>query len=501
MFVQQGTGASASRAAGAHAHATALQEHDLPRSLVRAAGLVWSVLFILVGVGAELQLYADGSVFSYGVAAESAWEAHWHNISGRLFVYLFAHVPAEAYVALTRDAAGGVALYGLLFFSAPLLGLVATWLADRTRQRSLYTLACLSTACLCPLVFGFPTEMWIAHSLFWPTLALAQCAARGAPGAILLTAAMVALVHTHEGAVVLAGAIVGAMLLNGPWCHQLFRAAAALLVAIVIWASIKLTLRPDAYFAAVLARAAWSFIDITALATPIVGLTTAAVATSIVAGMALRNKQAWGSALAVPLILAVGFVVYWLWLDHALHGEERYALRTALLLVTPVLGFVSILRVVHHDASSAPLVTAVSRLASRIARRVPPMAAAGALGLVMLVHGVETAKFVAAWKAYKTAVVELATRPTADPWLGDARFVSSQRVPVAVNRLSWHSTTQYLSVLLAPEMRPRRLVVHPDAGYHWMSCKTAIGHVDRDGALPLQSRNLVRVHACLHRRY
>jgi hypothetical protein len=502
MFAEQGTRAPrVSRAERAHARTVALQERDLLRALIRVSGVVSSILFVLIGLGAELQLYADGALFSYGVAAESGWELHWHNISGRLFVYLLAHLPAEAYVALTRDAAGGVALYGLLFFSTPLLGLTATWLADRTRQRRLFTAACLSTACLCPLVFGFPTEMWIAHSLFWPTLALAQCARRGIPAALLTTLAMVALVHTHEGAVVLAGAIVGAMMLNGPWSHQLYRAAAAMLLAIVIWASIKLTWRPDAYFATVLARAALSFLDLTALATPIVGLLSTAVVASLVAGVILRNNPIAGSALAVPLILAAGLIAYWLWLDHSLHGEERYPLRTVLLLVTPVLGCAAILRVVHHDPSAPGLAIALSRLASRLGRKVPPTAAAGALGLVMLVHGVETAKLVLAWESYKTAVAELATRPIADPWLGDARFVSSQRIPAAVNRLSWHSTTQYLSVLLAPEMRPRRLVVHPDAGYHWMSCPTAIRHEERDRAVPLQSRELLRRHACQHRRY
>src|SRR5476651_1234734 len=105
------------------------------RALAIAAGICSAILFVVIGLGYELQLYGDGSLFSYAVAAQDAWAFHWHNISGRLFVFLFCSVPAEAYVALTRDAHGGVILYGCLYFAAPLLGLAATWAADRSRGR------------------------------------------------------------------------------------------------------------------------------------------------------------------------------------------------------------------------------------------------------------------------------------------------------------------------------------------------------------------------------
>jgi hypothetical protein len=74
------------------------------RGLVIAAGLCWSVLFVVLGLLYRLQFYADGSIFSYAVAVEDAWAFHWHNISGRLFVYLFCHVPAEIYVDSRADS-------------------------------------------------------------------------------------------------------------------------------------------------------------------------------------------------------------------------------------------------------------------------------------------------------------------------------------------------------------------------------------------------------------
>ena len=168
---------------GAEQAAVASRSAAMPlRALAVAIGIAWSVAFVLVGLRYDLQMYGDGSIFAYAVAAQDAWTFHWHNISGRVFVYLLAHLPAETYVGLTGDARGGIGLHGLLFFSAPLAGLALTYAADRSKSRLIFVYACLSTACLCPFVFGFPTEMWVAHAVFWPTLAISHYARDGRAG-------------------------------------------------------------------------------------------------------------------------------------------------------------------------------------------------------------------------------------------------------------------------------------------------------------------------------
>src|SRR5690242_7953010 len=187
----------------------------LLRRLAVALGLGWSALFVLIGLAFRLQLYGDGSIFSYSIAVQAGWGYHFHNIADRMFVYAFSHLPAEAYVALTRDARGGIFLYGLLFFAAPFVGLLATFAADRSPNRTIFRFACLSTACLCPLVFGFPTEMWVAHSAFWPALALAHYAGRGTGGTLAFFAAMLALALSHEGGLVFAGVIAATVGLRG----------------------------------------------------------------------------------------------------------------------------------------------------------------------------------------------------------------------------------------------------------------------------------------------
>jgi hypothetical protein len=115
------------------------------------------------------------------------------------------------------------------------------------------------------------------------------------------------------------------------------------------------------------------------------------------------------------------------------------------------------------------------------------------------VHTIETGKFVVAWNAYKTAVEQLATGTTSDPALGDPRFVSSDRIASRLAPLAWSSTTQYLSVLLAPGFAPRRLVVDPSDDYFWIPCETAMANRRAARAIPAQSRELVGTYACLHR--
>src|ERR1022692_1518816 len=202
--------------------------HRSLRALMIAAGISTSILYVVVGLISELQMFGDGSIFSYAVAAQDAWSFHWHNISGRLFTYVFAYIPAEAYVALTKNAKGGIAVYGLLFFSAPMLGLLATLVADRTIGRVIFGYACLSTACLCPLVFGAPTEMWMAHAVW-------LCAPNKLRGAAAVFVGLLAVVFTHEGAIVLSATILFAIFLRG-WHDLIFvRAAGAFLVVMMIW--------------------------------------------------------------------------------------------------------------------------------------------------------------------------------------------------------------------------------------------------------------------------
>jgi hypothetical protein len=477
------------------------------RTVVIGAALVWAAAFILVGVWCRLEMYGDGSIFSYSVAVKAGWAFHFHNISDRLFVYLFSHLPAEAYVALTRDARGGIALYGFLFFAAPLAGLAATYAADRSRGRVIFGCACLSTVVLCPLVFGFPTEMWVAHSLFWPALALCHYAPRGIAGAAAVLAAMLALALTHEGALVFACAILVTVALRGFGDPAFRRAAGALAIAVAVWLTVRIELPPDPYYARIIPAAAYNFIDVRNLiGLPPFDLVVAALAGYGVALVALRRLAPAQSPVLAAVAVALALAMYWMWFDRELNTQDRYYLRTAILVATPILGGLAVLTVLSDERRLSLPLPIVTRLAEVLTNSVGALtrctaARAGiwALAVVMLVHAVETTKFVTTWVRYEAAVQALATGTAADAALGDPRFVSSARIGADLNRLDWSTTTHFLSVLVAPGLAPRRLVIDPSVGYFWLTCDLATAIEKADNPIPVESRMLIRVHACLHR--
>ena len=311
---------------------------DVLRAFAIAAGICWSVLFVLIGLRYELQMYADGSIFSYAIAVRDAWAFHWHNISDRLFVYLFCHLPAETYVELAGDPYGGIVVYGFLFFVAPLLGLIATFAADRSRGRFIFSYACLSTACLCPLVFGFPTEMWMAHALFWPTLAVCHYARSSIRGIALVFAMLLALIFTHEGALIFAVTIVATLSFRGVRDAAFVRPAGAFFVVLSIWAVVKAAFPPDPYIAIVLHTAALHVFDVTILAGHLALLLLITLASYGIVFYVVRRLSPVKASVCAASIVALGLGAHWLWFDGTLHTDNRYYLRTVLLIATPVLG-------------------------------------------------------------------------------------------------------------------------------------------------------------------
>jgi len=435
-------------------------------------------------------------MFSYAVAVQDVWAFHWHNISGRMSVFLLTLLPAELSVGL-RGPSAGVFVYGLLFYLAPLAGLIGTFAADRSRRRIIFVYACCSTALLCPLIFGFPTEMWLAHAIFWPTLAVSHYAKRNLAGTALVFVMFLALAFTHEGALVLTFSIVATLAMRGWRDPSFLRAAAILMVVLAACVAVKIIIPPDDYYADVLLRAALNFFDLKIFEVNIVALLLGAMASYGVLILVLSRFAPDRADLYAAAIVVVLLSSYWFWFDHSIHASSRYYLRTALVIVTPIFGTIAALLAIYDDDRLAVWATAAERgilwLRSRRAR---PLAAA--FLLLTLVHVVETEKFVVAWTQYSAAVTALATSEQSDPALGDPRFVSSERIPADLSRLSWFSTTPYLSVLLA-DFRPKRLVIDPNGKYFWLSCATATANEQASRAVPAETRDLIRIYSCLHR--
>lgn len=486
-------------ASQAEAHGVVNSAHAALRGFAIATGIAWSIAFVVVGMDNDLEMYGDGSIFSYAVAVQDSWAFHFHNIAGRAFVWLFSMLPAEAYVALTQNAHGSVALYGFLFYVTQLLGLIATWLADGSRGRIIFATACASTAIVCPMVFGAPTETWMSHALFWPTLAFCHYARVSLLSTLTIFLALLALLFTHAGAFAMGFVIIGSLWLRGSRDPAFRRTALALMVALFVQMLFRFAFPPDDYIAAVLFNAALHILDPSRLAGELTATIAAALAGYTFILILLRRLSASNAEIIATFATTSLLAMHWLWFDHGLHADHRYFLRTFILLVTPALGALAAACALTAEGRLIRSIPLLPRTLSTLENPALARAALGALVIITLIHVVETEKFVAAWNTYKAAVRSLAMSQYSDPDLGDPRFVSAARIDRETNRAKWNSTTPYLSVLLAPGLAPNRLVVDPDANYFWISCATASENLAAMRAVPAGSRALIRTHACLHR--
>lgn len=462
------------------------------RLVVIETGLGWSIAFVAIALYYQLELYGDGAMFSYAIAVQDVWAFHWHNISGRSSVFLLTLAPAETMVEITGSPWAGIVTYGTLFYISPSIGLIGTYLADRSLDRSIFCCACGSTALLCPLIFGFPTEMWLAHAIFWPALAVSHYAKPTIVGTLSVFVLLLLLAFTHEGALVLLFAIVTTLAPRGLRSFLFVRATIAMIAILMLAAISKVVLPPDDYYAGVLLRAALHFFDPDIFKVEIVLVLLAALASYGVTFVAIARFST-ERALVYSLGLTLGGLsIYWLLFDQSIHASSRYYLRTVLVLLTPIFGAVAaFLATAKDQIKFRPLAMLQNVL-------IAPSAAAGAFAVVMLIHMVETGKFVHAWTDYRNAIATLAMSQESDPSLGNPNFVSSARISSNLAPLSWFSTIPYLSVILA-NFSPNRLVIDPTGNYFWLSCGTATENRDAKRAIPVQARDLIRIYSCLHR--
>ena len=201
--------------------------------------------------------------------------------------------------------------------------------------------------------------------------------------------------------------------------------------------------------------------------------------------------------LITALVVAAILAIYWLGFDQAILADHRYYMRTVLVIATPALGVLAAFYALRADGM-APRMPGLPRAMTALTNGITAEAFAGAFVIVSLVYAVETGQFVSAWTDYKSAVKTLAIGTASDPSLGDPHFVSSGRIDADLNRLSWFSTTQSLSVIVG-NFAPNRLVVDPANTYFWLSCQTATANSTADRLIAAASRELVRTYSCLHR--
>lgn len=292
-------------------------------------------------------------------------------------------------------------------YSAPALGLVATWLVDRSPGNFLFATACASVACFCPIGLRISNGDVGRAFGFWPTLAACHYARWSIGGHALVAGGLTALMHTHGGGVVLAGvAIATTMMRCGAERRRFRRASVAALIEAALLAVTLTVFRPDEHIKHVIDRAAFNFIDPINFWTPIVGLIAYALTIHGVFTATFALCEVPKAGFKAGIVVLVVLSGYWAIFDQSLHAEYRYWLRTAFLYLTPGAAFIAIVGSLHASCelrSSALLSRLVALLGSpRVIEHV-----AWTLAVLTLIHAVETAKFVRGWSSYIRAVERL----------------------------------------------------------------------------------------------
>jgi hypothetical protein len=463
------------------------------RKLVVITGLASAFLFVAVGLGFRFQLYGDASIFSYAVAVQDSWAFHWHNISNRSAVYLYAHVPAEFYARLTGDAWCAIQIYAFLFYAAQLLGLALTYAFDCSKDRLIFVFGCASTALVAPLIFGAPTEMWLAHALFWPALAAAHCSSRRWI-ALAVFATFLPLSFTHEGALMFIAAILVTVLLRRGEVTRFWHCLAATGAVLAVWIYVRVNLPPDPYTGKVLSTAAKNVFNIDVLLDRMLLLITTATCGFLLLLLALRRAKFIAPVYVSYFIVVVVLMAYWIFGDPELHADERYYLRTAVIVLTPAFAFLAIC--LAYTEQLIPLAKFAYAIPRTLFALFGAQAIAGSLLLVLLIHGAETARFADAWHDHLVLFQKMVTQSSR------SREVEIDAENPEYEELPWFSTLPYLSVLVAPDFKPARLAIDPRSDYFWTSCATATENVRKAGpnGIPVQSREMIRRYTCQHRR-
>jgi hypothetical protein len=162
----------------------------------------------------------------------------------------------------------------------------------------------------------------------------------------------VALMFTHEGALVLALTIVATLALRSLRDASFMRGATAFIAALTVWVAVKLLLPPDEYFAGVLIRAALHFFDLAIFEVNLFLLLLAALTGYGFAVVGLSRFAPHKAHLCAAAVVIALLAVYWISFDHSIHANNRYYMRTALVIVTPALGALAVSYALYPEAGA-----------------------------------------------------------------------------------------------------------------------------------------------------
>jgi hypothetical protein len=213
--------------------------------IVKALALgVLLAQFILTCLSAAFHsiLFADGSFFSFVIAAGDPWGLHWHNFCVRISAYILTVWPvltADRYLHLSGD--GLASLYSMVFNGVSLLQFCIIAAIGWRRFPSLLIFPVVDYTFAVGLGYGFPSEMILVSGFFWICMLLISF---DRPPLPLIFLSFVAQLFLHELALPAALLVpfylfVTSRRRNGSLSHREIIFFALCAAALAVWAYLK----------------------------------------------------------------------------------------------------------------------------------------------------------------------------------------------------------------------------------------------------------------------
>lgn len=426
-----------------------------------------------------LILYADGALFSFLVGIRESWSEVWYLMPARIAVYLLTVLPAETARAWGLPAPAAMRLYQTLFAGLPFFGLAACLVPVPRETRWQLLFPVLSLLALTVSALGYPSETMLTLAAFWPAL-FGYRFANGRFGPSLLTAACsAAFVFSHPGMVfglpllALAGLLRWRETPDGTVRRTLLMLAGTGAVLLLLWAWRLWIEMSDVRFVQVGQRM-WSPSGLVEVARLQPAILVVLLYLLLWAGIAWRHgRVATGAAwLGFPAIaLAFGLLH-----REIVTPESHYNIRTALVLLLPLLGALAL-----WSGRTAP-------------NGATALAMTAALAATQLSH--DTA-FLRAWLNYRDGII--ASIAEAPPRVVSLQDALAARPDPAGPALVWSWGQPYLSLTLPGPVRPESIVAAAPGSYSPFRCSEMDRVASRADWVSAATLAMLKTHVCAER--
>jgi len=427
-----------------------------------------------------LILYADGALFSFIVGIDDAWAPVWHLMPARIAVYLASVLPAETALEWGLPAPAAMRLYQALFIGFPFIGLAGCLLSIPRGGAWLTVFPVLSLLALNLSALGYPSETMLTLGAFWPAL-FGYRYARGrlvqASSTLLFTAIFL---FSHPGMVLalpllpLAAALRWCECREEPVRRELIGLGGLAALLLGLWVQRFGVEMSDPAFAQGGQRM-WSPSGLQAVVSlqPAILIVLVDLGLWAVCGWRRDWPTRWAAMVGFPVIALLFALMH----RDRVTPESHYYIRTALVILLPLLGGVALWR-----GRAAP-------------SGVVAMAMIGALSATQLQHDLN---FLAAWTNYRDSVAaSVATGPAR---IVPLSRVLAERTESAGDSIAWSWGQPYLSLTLPGLPRYRAIVADPAPESHSpFHCSQMDAIAARADWVPEETMAVLKEYVCARR--